>query len=69
MAELNNFFFDSLFRVQGALLGHIRPECLLDVLEFKQWCSMQVQAFTAYTVIQFWPLKNTYSVSVFEAFV
>lgn len=49
MAEWNNFFLDSLFRVQGALLGHIRPECLLDVAEFKQWCSIQVQTFTHHT--------------------
>ncbi|XP_026157201.1 cilia- and flagella-associated protein 47-like isoform X2 [Mastacembelus armatus] len=28
-------------RVQGACLSHIRPEYLLDVQEFKHWCSLQ----------------------------
>ncbi|KAF3706395.1 Cilia- and flagella-associated protein 47 [Channa argus] len=28
-------------RVQGACLCHIRPEYLLDVQEFKHWCSLQ----------------------------
>ncbi|XP_041834411.1 cilia- and flagella-associated protein 47-like [Melanotaenia boesemani] len=31
----------SFLRVQGAHLCHIRPEYLLDVLEFKHWCSLQ----------------------------
>ncbi|XP_037829915.1 cilia- and flagella-associated protein 47-like [Kryptolebias marmoratus] len=31
----------AFLRVQGACLCHIRPEYLLDVLEFKHWCSLQ----------------------------
>ncbi|KAK5608644.1 hypothetical protein CRENBAI_022655 [Crenichthys baileyi] len=31
----------AFLRVQGACLSHIRPEYLLDVLEFKHWCSLQ----------------------------
>ncbi|KAM4559691.1 cilia- and flagella-associated protein 47-like isoform 2-T3 [Odontesthes bonariensis] len=32
----------TFLRVQGACLSHIRPEYLLDVLEFKHWCSLQL---------------------------
>ncbi|KAK5847639.1 hypothetical protein PBY51_016749 [Eleginops maclovinus] len=31
----------TFLRVQGACLCHIRPEFLLDVQEFKHWCSLQ----------------------------
>ncbi|KAM9328460.1 cilia- and flagella-associated protein 47-like [Pholidichthys leucotaenia] len=31
----------AFLRVQGACLCHVRPEYLLDVLEFKHWCSVQ----------------------------
>ncbi|XP_056226909.1 cilia and flagella-associated protein 47-like [Seriola aureovittata] len=31
----------AFLRVQGACLHHIRPEYLLDVQEFKHWCSQQ----------------------------
>ncbi|XP_067349403.1 cilia and flagella-associated protein 47-like isoform X2 [Channa argus] len=31
----------AFLRVQGACLCHIRPEYLLDVQEFKHWCSLQ----------------------------
>ncbi|KAJ4924235.1 hypothetical protein JOQ06_000475, partial [Pogonophryne albipinna] len=31
----------TFLRVQGASLSHIRPEYLLDVQEFKHWCSLQ----------------------------
>ncbi|XP_055360929.1 cilia- and flagella-associated protein 47-like isoform X3 [Betta splendens] len=31
----------AFLRVQGAYLSHIRPEYLLDVEEFKHWCSLQ----------------------------
>nr|XP_019960026.1 PREDICTED: cilia- and flagella-associated protein 47 isoform X1 [Paralichthys olivaceus] len=31
----------AFLRVQGACLWHIRPEYLLDVQEFKHWCSLQ----------------------------
>ncbi|KAL3045754.1 hypothetical protein OYC64_013917 [Pagothenia borchgrevinki] len=31
----------TFLRVQGASLCHIRPEYLLDVQEFKHWCSLQ----------------------------
>ncbi|XP_051799231.1 cilia- and flagella-associated protein 47 isoform X2 [Acanthochromis polyacanthus] len=31
----------AFLRVQGACLCHIRPEFLLDALEFKHWCSLQ----------------------------
>ncbi|XP_070786864.1 cilia- and flagella-associated protein 47-like [Enoplosus armatus] len=31
----------AFLRVQGACLGHIRPEYLLDMQEFKHWCSLQ----------------------------
>ncbi|XP_054479802.1 cilia- and flagella-associated protein 47-like [Anoplopoma fimbria] len=30
----------TFLRVQGACLGHIRPEYLLDMQEFKHWCSL-----------------------------
>ncbi|XP_072235639.1 cilia and flagella-associated protein 47-like [Leuresthes tenuis] len=32
----------AFLRVQGACLCHIRPEYLLDELEFKHWCSLQL---------------------------
>ncbi|KAM6893513.1 cilia and flagella-associated protein 47-like [Xenentodon cancila] len=31
----------AFLRVQGAFLCHVRPEYLLDLLEFKHWCSLQ----------------------------
>ncbi|XP_047187260.1 cilia and flagella-associated protein 47-like isoform X2 [Scophthalmus maximus] len=31
----------AFFRVQGACLWHIKPEYLLDMQEFKHWCSLQ----------------------------
>ncbi|XP_033472251.2 cilia- and flagella-associated protein 47-like [Epinephelus lanceolatus] len=31
----------AFLRVQGACLSHIRPEYLLDMQEFKHWCSLQ----------------------------
>ncbi|XP_044044267.1 cilia- and flagella-associated protein 47-like isoform X3 [Siniperca chuatsi] len=31
----------AFLRVQGGCLCHIRPEYLLDMLEFKHWCSLQ----------------------------
>lgn len=34
-----------MFRVQGAFLSHIRPAFLLDIQEFKHWCSLQVEFF------------------------
>lgn len=34
-----------MFRVQGSFLCHIRPAFLLDIKEFKHWCSLQVQFF------------------------
>uniref|UniRef100_A0A8D2ZDD0 Cilia- and flagella-associated protein 47 domain-containing protein n=1 Tax=Scophthalmus maximus TaxID=52904 RepID=A0A8D2ZDD0_SCOMX len=34
---------DCVFRVQGACLWHIKPEYLLDMQEFKHWCSLQVR--------------------------
>uniref|UniRef100_A0A3Q2ZBY2 Calponin-homology (CH) domain-containing protein n=1 Tax=Kryptolebias marmoratus TaxID=37003 RepID=A0A3Q2ZBY2_KRYMA len=33
----------AFLRVQGACLCHIRPEYLLDVLEFKHWCSLDTE--------------------------
>lgn len=36
---------NSVFRIQGAFFCHIRPEYLLDMQEFKHWCSLQVQIF------------------------
>ncbi|XP_015233239.1 PREDICTED: cilia- and flagella-associated protein 47 [Cyprinodon variegatus] len=33
----------AFLRVQGAFLCHIRPEYLLDTLEFKHWCSLQAK--------------------------
>uniref|UniRef100_A0A3P9PH62 Cilia- and flagella-associated protein 47 domain-containing protein n=1 Tax=Poecilia reticulata TaxID=8081 RepID=A0A3P9PH62_POERE len=32
-------------RVQGACLCHIKPEYLLDIAEFKHWCSLQVSTY------------------------
>lgn len=37
------FYANSLIRVQGACLCHIKPAYLLDMQEFKHWCSLQVQ--------------------------
>lgn len=39
------FLYDYVIRVQGAFLCHIRPEFLLDIQEFKHWCSLQVHIF------------------------
>lgn len=39
-----------VFRVQGACLCHIRPEYLLDVQEFKHWCSLLVNTHRLVTL-------------------
>lgn len=42
-----------MFRVQGAFLCHIRPAFLLDIQEFKHWCSLQVELFIHQTTLCF----------------
>lgn len=39
------YICNGVFRVQGAFLCHIRPAFLLDIQEFKHWCSLQVEFF------------------------
>ncbi|XP_023184954.1 cilia- and flagella-associated protein 47 [Xiphophorus maculatus] len=48
-------------RVQGACLCHIKPEYLLDVAEFKHWCSLQEKDSEKYldcNFFDFWSLSK-----------
>ncbi|XP_014853532.1 PREDICTED: cilia- and flagella-associated protein 47 [Poecilia mexicana] len=48
-------------RVQGACLCHIKPEYLLDIAEFKHWCSLQEKDSEKYldcSFFDFWSLSK-----------
>ncbi|XP_061833957.1 cilia- and flagella-associated protein 47-like [Nerophis lumbriciformis] len=51
----------AFLRTQGACLGHIRPEYLLDVQEFKEWCSLKAneeELGVPYNSVQFESLSK-----------
>ncbi|XP_043966172.1 cilia- and flagella-associated protein 47-like isoform X2 [Gambusia affinis] len=60
MLQQNEAILEFL-RVQGACLYHIKPEYLLDIAEFKHWCSLQEKDSEKYldcNFFDFWSLSK-----------